>query len=98
MTRTPGPWYIKNGGSVYATSAAAEVPTVPSELNQKAIDAGAAALLRLPGNLTALARATAISMAKDEGLDDPRTRMAEACALVIRVAEKEALYHRMGLR
>jgi hypothetical protein len=69
-----------------------------NECNQKAIDAGCVALLRLDPNLEALAKATAIQLAIDGGLGDSRVCMAEACALVVRVAKKEALYHRIGLR
>lgn len=72
--------------------------TIANEPNQKAIDAGSAALLRLSDDYVELAKATAQQMAKDGGLKDPRVCMAEACALVVRVAKKEALYRRMGLR
>jgi hypothetical protein len=68
--------------------------TIRNEPNQKAIDQGSAALLRLPEDMTALARATAIQLAKDGGIDDARICMAEACALVVRVAKREAFCRR----
>lgn len=71
---------------------------IANEPNQKAIDAGSAALLRLSDDYVELAKATAHQMAKDGSYDDWRVCLAPACALVVRVAKKEALYHRMGLR
>jgi hypothetical protein len=68
--------------------------TQPNERNQKQIDAGCVALLRLDPSLTALARATAIQLAKDGGIEDARVCMAEACALVSRVVKREAFCRR----
>jgi hypothetical protein len=68
-----------------------EKQTEPNEPNQKAIDAGSAALLRLPDDCTELAKATARQMAKDGGYEDWRVCLAPACSLVRRLAVREAI-------
>lgn len=63
--------------------------TIRNEPQQKAIDHGSAAFLRLPPDLVELAKATAKQMAKDGGDIDWRVRLEEACNLVRRVALRE---------
>lgn len=63
---------------------------LPNEPGQRAIDQGAAALLRLDRRNGVLAVATARQLAKDGGYDDWRVCLAEACAMVYRIAWREA--------
>jgi hypothetical protein len=71
-----------------------ETRPIANEPHQRAIDQGAAALLYLERPLAALAVATARQLAKDGGIEDWRLCLAEACAMVYRIAWRET--HREG--